>query len=53
MTNEDVLKALKQIKTYTAADSLDELEFAIEVIQKLEDAGVKEPLKADFSKLTK
>lgn len=51
MTNEEVIKALNEIKTYTAASLLDELDYAIEVIEKLDAAGIKEPLKADFSKV--
>lgn len=51
MTNEKALKALRQIKTYCSATQLEELDYAIEVLEKLEKEGVKEPLKADFSKL--
>lgn len=53
MTNEEVIKALKEIKTYTAATSLDELDYAIEVMEKLESAGIKDPLTADYSKVSK
>lgn len=51
MTNEKALKALRQIKTYCSATQLEELDYAIEVLEKLEKEGVKEPLKADFTKL--
>ena len=51
MTNEKALKALRQIKTYCSAPQLEELDYAIEVLEKLEKEGVKEPLKADFTKL--
>lgn len=51
MTNFEVIKALKQIKTYCAANSLDELDYAISVIEKLEKDGISNPLNTDFSKL--
>ena len=51
MTNEKALKALQQIKTYCSATQLEELDYAIEVLEKLEKDGIKEPLKADFTKL--
>lgn len=44
MTNKDVIKALKDIKTYCAASSLDELEYAIKVMESLEKAGIENPL---------
>ncbi len=48
MTNEKAIKALRQIKTYCAATQLEELDYAIEVLEKLEKDGVKEPLATDF-----
>lgn len=51
MTNAEVVKALEEIKTYCAANLLDELEFAQKVIKKLEEAGIENPLEADFTKL--
>lgn len=51
ITNEKALKALEQIKTYCAATNLDEINYAIQVIKRLSDAGVTKPLKADFSGL--
>ncbi|MCQ2576231.1 MAG: hypothetical protein MJ162_05750 [Treponema sp.] len=51
MTNKDVIKALEQIKTYTSADLLDEIECAISIIKKLEEDGVSKPLETDFKKL--
>ena len=51
MTNETALKALRQIKTYCSASQLDELEYAISVLEKLEKDGVKNPLETDFTKL--
>ncbi len=51
MTNEKAIKALKQIKTYCAATMLDELDYVIQVMEKLEKDGIKEPLNTDFTKL--
>ena len=53
MTNKEVLEALRQIKTYCAADSLDKLNYAIAVIEKLDNDGVQNPLKTDFTSLAK
>ena len=39
MTNEKALKALQQIKTYCSATQLDELEYVISVLEKLEKDG--------------
>lgn len=49
MNNEKAIKALEQVKTYVSANSLDELDYAIEVLKKLEKEGVKDPLNTDFS----
>ncbi len=53
MTNNEVIKVLKDIKTYANRDSLEALAYAIEVLEKLEKGGVKEPLTTDFSKVGK
>ena len=53
MTNKDVLDALKQMKTYCAAGSLDKLTYAIKVIEKLDNDGIENPLKTDFTPLAK
>ena len=53
MTNNEVLDALKKIKTYCAADLLDKLNYAIAIVEKLESDGVKNPLKTDFKSLSK
>ncbi|WP_191018170.1 hypothetical protein [Treponema zioleckii] len=53
MTNNDVIKVLKDIKTYANRDSLEALTYAIEVLEKLEKAGISEPLQSDFSKVVK
>jgi hypothetical protein len=51
MTNDEAIKALKEIKTYTAATLLDELDYVIAVMEKLNKAGITKPLDADFTKL--
>ena len=53
MTNEKALKAMRQIKTYCAATQLEELDYVIEVLEKLEKDGIKEPLATDFKSLAK
>ena len=53
MTNEKALKALQQIKTYCSATQLEELDYVIEVLEKLEKDGIKEPLATDFKSLAK
>ena len=40
MTVEKAIKALKQMKVTCAATVLEELDFTIEVLEKLEKAGV-------------
>lgn len=51
MTNEKAIEALKEIKTYTAATKLDEIEYVIQIMEKLEKDGIKDPLNTDFTKL--
>ena len=51
MTNSQAIKALEQIKTYTAADLLDEIDYAISVLKKLESDGITKPLDTDFKKV--
>lgn len=53
MNNEKAIRALEQVKTYVSANSLDELDYAIEVLKKLESAGITDPLNTDFSLLKK
>ena len=53
MNNEKAIKALEQVKTYVSANSHDELDYAIEVLKKLEKEGVKDPLNTDFSTIKK
>lgn len=51
MTNEKALKALEQMKVSCSPTQLEELDYVIEVLKKLEKDGVKDPLKADFTKI--
>ncbi|MCR4713440.1 MAG: hypothetical protein K5751_03570 [Treponemataceae bacterium] len=53
MTNEKIIEALQQIRTYCTAPQLTSLDYVIEVIKKLDKDGVKDPLNTDFSKLQK
>jgi len=50
MTNKEVIESLKKIKTYTAAGLLDVIDYVINVLEKLEKAGITDPLNTDFSK---
>ncbi|MBS7261575.1 MAG: hypothetical protein MJ185_09840 [Treponema sp.] len=50
MTNVEAVKALKDIKTYAQAKSLDALDYAIKVLEKLEKDGVKAPLESKEGK---
>lgn len=51
MDLEKVIKALSDIKTYCNASSLKELDFAVQVLEKLKADGVKKPLETDFTKV--
>lgn len=51
MTNEKAIKALRQIKTYCSATLLDELDYVLLVMEKLEKDGIKNPLETDFTAL--
>ena len=53
MTNEKALNALRQIKTYCSATQLEELDYAIDVLEKLEKDDIKNPLATDFSIINK
>ena len=51
MTLEKTISALKQMKISCSATQLEELEFAISVLEKLLKDGVKDPLSVDYTKL--
>lgn len=51
MTNEKAIKALRQIKTYCSATLLDELDYVLLVMEKLEKDGIQNPLETDFTAL--
>ena len=53
MTNKEALDSLKQLKTYCASGALDKLNYAIKVIEKLDNDGIENPLKTDFTALSK
>lgn len=50
MNLERIIKSLTDIKTYCTKTSLQDLEDAIEILQKLHADGVTDPLKTDFKK---
>ena len=51
MTNEKAIKALRQIQTSCAATMLDELDYVLQVMEKLEKSGIKNQLETDFTNL--
>lgn len=50
---EKAVNALKEIETYCNVHCLEELEYAIAVMEKFAEAGIKDALEADFSLLEK
>lgn len=50
MTNDKALKALRHIKNYCSASELEELNYVISVIEKLNKDGIDDPLNTDFKK---
>ncbi|MCR5401866.1 MAG: hypothetical protein K6E78_09785 [Treponema sp.] len=53
MSNEESIDALNEIRTYCAANLLDALDYVIQVMKKLKEDGVENPLETDFTKLAK
>ncbi len=53
ITNEKALKALEHMKNYCSATNLDELNYVIKVIKKLNNDGITNPLETDFTSLKK
>lgn len=51
MSNDEVVKALQEIKTYTNRNSIEAIDYAIEIFQRFEEAGIKVPMEFDFKKL--
>jgi len=50
MTNAEAIKALTDIKTYAQAQSLDALDYAIKVLEKLEKEEKTKPLESKEGK---
>lgn len=50
MTNKDAVKALKDVKAYTQSKCLEAIDYAIEVLEKLEAEGIKNPLSDKIKK---
>lgn len=46
MNNQRAIYALSDLRMYASSRSLDAIDYAIEVLQKLENAGIKNPLKS-------
>ncbi len=46
MTNCRAIKALGEVKLYANSRSLDAVNYAIAVLEKLEEAGIKNPLES-------
>lgn len=44
MNNQRAIYVLSDLKVYASSHSLDAIDYAIEVLQKLESAGIKKPL---------
>lgn len=51
MTIEKTIKALKQMTVSCSPTQIEELDYAISILQKLEKDGITDPLNTDFSKL--
>ena len=51
MSNDEVVRALQEIKTYTNRNSIEAIAYAIEIFQRFEEAGIKVPMEVDFKKL--
>ena len=48
---EKAIKDLAQIKTFCSAGTLESVDYVLEILQKLKDAGISEPLNEDFSSI--
>ncbi len=46
MTNQRAIRALNDLKVYASSRSLDAVNYAIAVLEKLEEAGVEQPLES-------
>ncbi len=46
MTNRKAIHALNDLKVYASSRSLDAVNYAIAVLEKLEEAGVERPLES-------
>ena len=46
MNNQRAIYALSDLRMYASSHSLDAIDYVIEVLQKLENAGIKNPLKS-------
>ena len=46
MNNQRAIYALSDLRMYASSQSLDAIDYAIEVLQKLENAGITNPLES-------
>lgn len=46
MNNVRAVMALNDLKVYASSHALDALDYAIAVLEKLEEAGIKKPLES-------
>lgn len=46
MNNQKAIYVLSDLKMYASSQSLDAIDYAIEVLQKLENAGITNPLES-------
>lgn len=46
MNNQRAIYVLSDLKMYASSQSLDAIDYAIEVLQKLENAGITNPLES-------
>ena len=49
MTNQEVIAALKEVKTYCAPSLLDPIDYAVHVFERIDRAGVKDAVHADYT----
>ncbi len=46
MTNTEAVEALEEMKAFAGKENIDALDYAIEILKLLEEAGYKDPIEA-------
>ncbi|MCI5601218.1 MAG: hypothetical protein SOZ02_10920 [Hallerella porci] len=46
MNNQKAISALNELKMYASSRSLAAINYAVEVLEKLEEAGIEKPLES-------